>query len=433
MKRIRIGTIFLVIFSLFSFLFLFSYTEEKVFAQASCPPSMDPSSRECLNFLRDQLNTLQRQQGALQSRISEEEYQQLSLQDRIMYTNIQIEQTEQSIKILEVEIAAHNIEISFLEKNIQEKEDNISVLGQEINILGNAVTKRITESYKYSFIGPLELFLDVKNLSTVIRKTKYLAVTRTQDRIYLENYSSKMEDIREEEKVLGEKKEELQIKRNSVETEQRELADQRKSLVAQKAERERLLAQSKAREAELLAEYRRNMERLAALDAAIIEYIGKYGDRAVDHGPVTAGTWIGNMGNTGLVFGSGGGYHLHFSIRNSHSGNPCSGNIPIFENGYLTIGNPSWLNGIWGWTWPYIHSGSMPLPIAGPYVVMSQGYHQGYAIDLISYRSDRTTNIGAPIYAVMDGVLFKGVDGYGGNYAFIRHPNGWSTCYLHLQ
>lgn len=433
MYRNRIVTILLVMFSIFSFFFLFSYSEKDVFAQVSCPPDMKPESAACLNYLRDQLYTLQKQQGALQSKISDEEYQQLSLQDRIAYTNIQIEQTEQSIKILEVEIAAHNVEIDLLKKNIDEKEDSISVLGQEVSILGNTVTKRISESYKYSFVGPLELFLDVKNISTIIRKTKYLVITRSQDRKYLEDYNSKIIGIKEEERVLDEKKTELQAKRNAVETEQQELTLQKEMLKAQKTQRERLLVESKAREAELLAEYKRNMDLVAALDAAIIEYIGKYGNQAVDYGPVTAGTWIGNMGNTGLVFGSGGGYHLHFSIRDSHSGNPCSGNVSIFENGYLTIGKPSWLNGAWGWSWPYIHNGSFSLPIAGPYVIMSQDYHQGKAIDLISYRSDRTVNIGAPIFAFMDGTLYKATDGHGGNYAYIRHSNGWSTCYLHLQ
>ena len=25
------------------------------------------------------------------------------------------------------------------------------------------------------------------------------------------------------------------------------------------------------------------------------------------------------------------------------------------------------------------------------------------------------------------------VDGNGGIYAYIRHPNGWTSCYLHIQ
>jgi peptidoglycan hydrolase CwlO-like protein len=432
-KRGIVLTILLLLFSTLVFVGLISYYDKPVYAQSSCPAHIPPDSIECLDYLRNQLSILQQQQGTIQNRIKDEEYQQLTLLERIAYTENQIEQTENTIRTLEVEIAAHDVEIKLFEKTIKEKEDNISVLGQEINVLESAVNKRVTESYKYSFVGPLELFMDIKNLSSILRKTKYLAITRTQDRMYLGKYSSKIEEIREEEDLLVQKRADLQVKRNAVEEEKRELAETRRFLSSQKAERERLLAESKANEAQLLASYQANMRRLASLDAAIIEYIGKYGDQAVNQGKVTAGTWIGRMGNTGLVFGSGGGYHLHFSIRNSHYGNPCSGNVTIFETGYLTQGSPSWLSGYGNWTWPFVHSGSLPLPIAGPHVIMSQGYHQGYAIDLISYRSNRTTNIGAPIYAVMDGQLFKATDGYGGNYAFIRHENGWTTCYLHLQ
>jgi len=437
MNRNRIVTILLVIFSFFSFFFLFNYSKEDIFAQTSCPSNIDPASPECLNYLKDQLYGLQKQQGALQSKITNEEYQQLSLQDRIAYTNIQIEQTEQSIKILEVEIAAHNIEIDLLRKNIDEKEESISVLGQEISILSNTVNKRVSESYKYSFVGPIELFLDVKNLSTVIRKTKYLAITRTQDRKYLEEYNSKTRDIKEEELELEEKKTELQAKRNAVEAEQKDLSLQRENLKAQKSQRERLLAESKAREVELLAEYNKNRTQIDALDAAIIEYVGKYGDKAVDYGLITAGTWIGNMGNTGLSSGP----HLHFSIRDSQYGNPCSGNIQIFENGYIVMGEPSWLDGLYTLRWPYLHRGSLAFPLAGPHVILTPQkkgnwhpfYHQGYAIDLTSYRSDRSVNVGAPVYAVMDGTLFKDTDPWGGKYAYVRHTNGWTTCYLHLQ
>jgi murein DD-endopeptidase MepM/ murein hydrolase activator NlpD len=42
-------------------------------------------------------------------------------------------------------------------------------------------------------------------------------------------------------------------------------------------------------------------------------------------------------------------------------------------------------------------------------------------------------NDGAPIYPIMDGQLYKGVDGYGGKYAIIHHTNGMVSVYLHLQ
>jgi murein DD-endopeptidase MepM/ murein hydrolase activator NlpD len=133
------------------------------------------------------------------------------------------------------------------------------------------------------------------------------------------------------------------------------------------------------------------------------------------------------MGNSGLSTGD----HLHFSLNNG-SGDLCGGNISILS-GYFIQGEGSWLVGWDGWRWPYMYAGSLPLPISGPHVIMSQNYHHGTSIDLISYKADYSKNWGAPIYAVKEGQLYKGTDQYGGHYAYILHPNGWRSCYLHLQ
>ncbi|HNR53454.1 MAG TPA: hypothetical protein PKI16_03200, partial [Candidatus Dojkabacteria bacterium] len=154
----------------------------------SCPAGINPDSIECLDYLRDQEEKLIKQQGSIQRQLGNEEYQQLSLQEKITYMTNQIEQTEKVIKSLEVEIAANDVEIKLLEKDILEKEDYISILRQETNILEQTVNQRITESYKYSFVGPLEIFLDVKSLSSALRRTKYLIATRSQDIVSLEEY-----------------------------------------------------------------------------------------------------------------------------------------------------------------------------------------------------------------------------------------------------
>lgn len=396
---------------------------------ASCPEYMDPSSVECLDYLRDQLNNLSSANHNIKSQLSNEEYKQLSLTQKIEYIDNQIVQTEKVIKSLEIEIAAHNIEISILEEDITEAEDGIALSKQEINQLENYVNQRVIESYKYSFIGALEIFLDTKNFEDVLRKTKYLISTRERDAQQLESYTLLVKDLEKEEEELSTQKSELQATRLTMEEQQEDLLLEKRNLDNQRDERERLLAESKRKAAELEATYIANTKKLADLDSAIIEYINKYGDQAVNSGHVNAGTWIGRMGNSGLS----GGDHLHFSVNNG-LGDLCGGNIYIL-NGHLVQGKASWLENIWGtgWAWPYVHAGTMPLPIAGPYVIMSQNYHHGTAIDLISYKTDYTKNWGAPIYAVMSGTLYKGVDGYGGVYAYIIHDNGWRSCYLHLQ
>jgi hypothetical protein len=256
-----------------------------------------------------------------------------------------------------------------------------------------------------------------------------LISTREKDAQQLEEYTVLVKELELKEEDLTEQREELQATRLTMEDQQDELLIEKDNLDSQKSQREYLLAESKRKSAELESQYIANTRKLADLDSAILDYIEQYGDQAVSSGYVSAGTWIGRMGNSGFSFGD----HLHFALNNG-TGRLCGGNISVLS-GYLTVGSPSWLNNVWGtgWTWPYMHAGSLPLPISGPYVIMSQNYHSGTAIDLISYKTDYTKNYGAPIYSVMEGQLYKGVDQYGGKYAYILHPNGWRSCYLHLQ
>jgi peptidoglycan hydrolase CwlO-like protein len=394
---------------------------------ASCPDYMDPSSVECLDYLRDQLNDLSKTNQSIKSQLSNEEYKQLTLSQKLDYIANQIEQTEKVIRSLEIEIAAQNIEISILEDNIEDAEDSIGLSKQEINQLEGSVNQRVVESYKFSFIGALEIFLDTKNFEDALRKTKYLISTREKDAEQLESYTQLVEELEKEERELSAQRSELQATRLEKEEQQEELLIEKSTLDDQRAEREGLLAESKRKAAELEMQYIQNVKKLSDLDAAIIDYINKYGDQAVNSGPVSSGAWIGRMGNSGLSTGD----HLHFSLNNG-TGDLCGGNIPVLS-GYFKQGEGSWIVGWDGWRWPYMYSGTLPLPISGPNVIMSQNYHHGTAIDLISYKADYSKNWGAPIYAVKEGTLYKGVDPYGGKYAYIIHPNGWRSCYLHLQ
>jgi len=398
-----------------------------VYADTLCPSYMDPDSRECLDYLRKQLSNINSQLSSIEKKLKAEEYAQLSLQEKIAYTTKQIAETERVIESLQIEIAAKDVEINIFSKEIKTKEDDISLLSQEINTLKETVNKRVTESYKFSFVTAFELFLDVRNIETVLRKTKYLLETREKDRLSLQQYNLKVEDLEEEELVLANQKLDLQKIRNENETEKERLVEQKKELDAQKSERTRLLAESQKREESLVASFEANRSKQAAIDDAIMKYIQEHGDQMANYGWVSKGTWIGRMG--GAPNGCSTGYHIHFAIdRIGTSYYDGFGEIDPWA-GYLRKGPDYWRMSLSGWKYYYVRSGTMGMPLGGT-VVLTQDHHSSVrkAIDIYSLNG-----YGANVYAAMEGTLYKGKDRCGDTYAVVKHPNGLRTAYYHLQ
>lgn len=433
-KFVLTVAILLTTFGLFGF--LTSYNSKPVLADVKCPPHINPDSLECLDYLRQQLGIVQGQQSNIQKKLKDEEYQQLSLQEKIAYINTEVKQTEQKLTELQIEIAATDIQISLLEKSIQEKEDSISLLKQEMNRLSNAVSQRITEAYKYSFLNQFEILLDITNISSVLRKSKYLTMTRSQDKAVLEKYSYSLTQLKKEESELSESNEKLKDMKETREAEKTELGETKLSLDQQKKTREALLAESRVKEAQLMAAYQQNLKKASDLDKAIINYINTHESEIVDGGWVTTATPIGRMGNTGCSSGS----HLHFGLN---SGKKYAGwgyfysDVNLFSTGYLKKAGNSFL--YWAgqnWYSPIVVAGSLRNPLSGNYVIMTQDEHQGQAIDLVSYSQNAWgfKNEGAPIYPVMAGQLYKGTESVcGGKYAMVKHTNGMVSVYLHIQ
>ncbi len=446
MNRNRIVTILLVIFSFFSFFFLFNYSKVDIFAQTSCPSNMESNSEECFNYLNEQLSIIKGQIGTIENRLKEEEYQQLSLNEKISYTNNQIKQTENAIKSLEIEIASHDIEINLLKDEISRKEDDMSVLGQEISVLQDVVTRRVSQSYKYSFVRPLELLFDVTNLSSILRKTKYLSMTRNQDLAYLEEYNSKVNTVKEEEELLTIARGELQTVRNKIEEEKNELAEERIFLSDQKREREYLLALSKAKQAELLAELKKNKAIQTDLDSKILAYINANMGNMTKVGPVAKGGKIGYVYPAGNACSGSTGPHLHFAASTLKS-YYFAANVDLYKQGYLRMGAPSGKTpAADGWDWKFLLPGKFAVPMVGPGVYITQDYHDlnfdyiqdanephFYATDI----SKLGGSANAVVVAAEAGHVERGVDYCNQDYVIIYHPDKenytYRTIYVHLK
>jgi peptidoglycan hydrolase CwlO-like protein len=407
------------------------YKDKPISADSLCPPevSTDPNSEACYNYLREQYNKLQNEQSSIQKQLTQEQYTQLSLEDKITYMTNQIAQTQNQIQSLEIQIAANNIQIKLLQNTIQEKEDSIAVMKQEISVLEETVNKRITETYKYSFLNPFDLLLDSKSFSDILSKTKYLIATRNADVASLEDYSQKATALKREEDDLAVEQTNLQSVQDSILAEKNDLDDQKTNLQTQVNEKNNLLAQSEARSNELLNALRQNKALQAQYDAEITAYVNAHMEELLQYGfikSVKAGDVIGFADpNTGKCST---GPHVHFGIDSKSSGY-FSANVMPFPT-YLTWGPASGRPlAPDGWNYPYVYSNAYHLPLSGS-VIMTQDYHEGYAIDL-----SLTTSTGnAPVLAAASGKLYRALDTQcNQNYALIVQDDGRRTIYLHLK
>jgi peptidoglycan hydrolase CwlO-like protein len=420
---------------LFSTILIASYLTLTYFAvpqtpiiayETDCPDHM--TAEECLDYLQEQAEQIEEEQNKLDNSIEAENMEQLSLSEQIAYLAGQIEETELTIAEKELDIERKNVEIQLLGEDIVDLQNSIDTIVQEINNLQEVIDNRTTSSYKLTFVSPLEILLDSQNFETMMHKSKYLIETKKKDRELMSDLATSKKDLEKEETILTEKKEQIQEKRNKVEEQMASLAEDKKNLENQKSHQNELLAESKRREQELLATLRSNQAAQEEIDKTIAQKIQEMFDNGeIGEGTrISAGTAIGQMGNTGCSYGA----HLHFSIDDGNTW-VCYGNIDPWA-GYLSKGPDYWAK-YGGWYYYYVRPTGVHTPLQGQ-PILTQDFHQGTAIDLVT--TDDHGNLigeGALVYSIKGGTFWSGVDACGGKFAVVEHDDGTRSCYLHLK
>ena len=403
-----------------------------------CPKDM--SLDQCYNYLNKKMSDLEKQSKAVSQSLSTEKYNQLTLNQQIEYVTRKIAESEMEIKRTEIELEAKNVEIRMMERDIEETQNNIATVLQESKQLESSISKRLTMSYKYSFMNPLELLVKSQDLDILLRKMKYLIETRRNDKILLSEMKNKSVVLDAEERVLGKRKLDLEKARIDVEDKKTQLFNQKESLAVQQGEQTRLLGISKQKEASYeatLEEIKAAQNQVTQQITTIIRRMYEQGQIAVDR-QVKKGDVIGFQGYTGFTYGS----HLNLEVYNSNGYR-----VNPFPQGLFTGGA----------LYSSVGSAAYHYPLDGG--ILTQTFHGGHsAIDIQSatygdqtgdkyYGAEirclgmvrqagyyNTRGTGAAIRAIESGYVSKVyTDVCGGKYVVLKHDDGGSSLYLHLK
>ncbi len=399
----------------------------------SCTDEMSDS--ECLAYLQEQAKSLREQREALQADIDKENATMQSIYEQLAYYNKVINESEISIQQLETEIQAKTLEVKILNEEVKEIQSRVDGEVQEVELLQKRVAESIAETYKLIDYSEIDILLTSDSMRDYSLRTKYLEKARLRDEANLASIYDKVTALKNDKELLAAKLDLVAQRTAEIEAEREELLITQADLKKQKNEQAMRLAQSR----EKINNYWGELEDLKQQEDKITATITRLIFEQHNSGtlpantPVKKGDIIGYQGYSGFTYGA----HLHFALY---------GKDP-FALGYLTggrVGQP-------------VGAGTAAAPLDGG--VMTQSFHSGYAIDIVSttsgiqdasatynapkiccYGMCRTAGVysargtGAPVRAIKDGrVSALHVDACGGRYVIVDHGNGEVSLYLHLN
>lgn len=427
--------------SIIIFILWYSISSFTKASDMSCPDTL--TDQQCLDYLQEEARKLNDEKAQLQSEISKEQYQQLTLQQRLNYLSGQITSIEKNIQKIEVDIETKNVEIRILDHDIEKIKNNITTMQQEINTLNDIIRKRIYYSYKYTKIGLPELFLESKDLTSLLKQIKYLQEIRKNDLRQMSIMAEKKQDLRDEEEKLKEKQLEKEKSRKELDDAKKELYAQKSKLKENQDEQAKLYQISQQKEKQYAEELQKTKDKEKKITKQISDLIMALyrSGQLPANTPVKKGDIIGYEGHSGFSWGS----HLHFSVfQNGYSINP-------FTAGYIRLSGGR------------IYAGPNGVSPLGDGAIMSQGFHMGYAIDLLGLYNQTNDMYyvkantvcchgayaylgcvpegwyplrgeGTPVRAIADGRVTRvATDPCGGKYVIVDHGNGRTSLYLHLR
>lgn len=335
------------------------------------------------------------------------------------------------ISLLDSNIALTTLKITNIKDAITKLSGEIDELATEIERIEVLLTKRselvlrrIPATYKRQVAPQFGVLLFSQNFSDFLTRMKYLAIVQEQD-------AQLLFQLKATQNHFGERKALREEKRATQQQLQKQLEQENNKLLAQKREKQTLLAETKNSEViyqKLLAQA---LAEQGAIKSAISEALKLL--KRGEGNSVSAGDTIALVGNSGAPDCSTGA-HLHFSIlKDDVVQNPAN---------YLRNTSIAWENQPDG---PFSFSGDWDWPISSPRI--TQGFGMTYWARLGWYGGNIHDGIDIAsqdpiIKAPRSGRIIRGATSCDNpriagvstlKYAAIAHDDGVVTIYLHVQ
>ncbi len=327
--------------------------------------------------LQDQINQLRNENATNQSNVDKLQEVATSYEDAISTLENDIYKTEQAIAASKQRQADIEAQIAAAEAELVKQKGLLSANIRSMYIEGD--------------ISTLEMLASSNDLSEFLDKQQYRDSIKNKISTTLE--------------TINALKQQLAAQKEQVEIELAEQNDSRARLASARSEQRRLLSLNESEQAAYNQKTQANEAKIKELQAALAAQIA--GGNLVSLGPISQGTVVGTVGNTGLSFGA----HLHYEVRNGNG-------TPVNPNPYIA--------GADGWIRP-VDGGYVSQQYGNPDPIYLYGYHAGIDIAGVTNR---------PIYAAADGEIVRNCRGYCGGYGnsvMIRHANGLYSLYAHMN